>query len=318
MRGGIGSRDSRGGLGASDGLDGLPTLVTAATKGGNGKYLKTAAYDEQGRLVSPIVEGTIGGTTPSPLGTAAAGSSEAVAPVDHVHAMIGSITDTWKVEAATDLGLTPAELICMVFNEPLGSSLTWTGSIASGGSRVFTPDVQGQRVSTGGGAGGAVVLSSGLSTGGTIPMCFLAGAAAKWWVKARMRVNPAGAGAGPVGAGTLLGVSSRSTTANVDASKELFMGVDGAVSTTNFVVTADTGATIDSGVAIDSNVRDHKVWRDGVSTYYSINGAAAVSGTARPGTSGRPTIHVFESAAVLQMVDVYALVFAFPVRALGA
>lgn len=77
------------GVGASasrdDHVHALPSLVTGATKGGTGKYIKTVIYDAYGRITSAIVEGTVGGTTPSNVGTAAEGVSEAVARVDHVH-----------------------------------------------------------------------------------------------------------------------------------------------------------------------------------------------------------------------------------------
>jgi len=142
-----------------------------------------------------------------------------------------------------------------------------------------------------------------------------AGAAFKFWFKARMAINKFAGG--PVGAATVLGIAFRSTGV-ANGTHELVCGVDGAVSTTNFIVTATAGSTMDSGVPIDSNVRDHKIVRvNGTDTLYYIDDVLKVTGNARPNANSHGCLMAFDSAAVAQECDMYLQAMAFPVRALG-
>lgn len=226
---------------------------------------------------------------------------------------VGSIADVWKAEAARDLGIAPADLVFMIIGE--GGSAQGSGLASNGGTRVVSTNGRfGQRLASAGGANGMSNLQFQPFASGVMVQA-TSSATDKWWMKARFGVNM-GSG-GPVGAATVLGGIYKSV-GGVSATRELAMGVYGPVSQTNFVVSGATGGNIDSGVVIDSLVRDHKVYRDGASTYYAIDGGSPLSGSSRPSADSTATMVAFDSAAVNQAVDFFLFAVAFPVRALGA
>lgn len=232
-------------------------------------------------------------------------------------ALIGSIIDAWKLEAARDMGISPAEMIFLPFGDMTSLGPGWTGSNGSGGARTAVTGAFGSRLSTGGGAGGFALFTSASGPTTASFEHVLAGTSAKWWLKSRLAANPAGAGGGPAGAGTSMGIgAAASGGALAAATHELMVGVEGAGA--NFVMTGAAGSTIDSGLPVDALVRDHKGWRDGASSYYQIDSLARVAGSARPSANSRALVLSYDSAAVLQVVDLFVAAVAFPVRALGA
>ncbi len=234
-----------------------------------------------------------------------------------------TITDLWKAEAAADLGLSPSE---MVFIPSGGDSALLTGNwitaIATGGAnRAYSENGLCSNIQTNAaGSGGICQVSPTAVLNGTFQRTH-SPSPVKWWMKFRGRVNPidasAGTNPGAVGAGTVIGMMVRSSLSN-DGTHEMAMGVDGAASLTNFVLTG-TGTTIDSGVAIDALVRDHKSYFDGSLTRYCINGVlVGTPGTVNVAAASRAALTAFDSAAVQQRLQYYVAAVAFPVRALGA
>lgn len=292
---------------------------------------------------SPVFDGTVGGTTPSPVGTGAEGSSGAVARVDHVHgldaalngkivkvtagapaaAVAGtdylaplSISDTWKVEAAADLGVSASDLIFITFGDD--DSSLWSNAVIGSGKRFFCQDAQhGLRFSTEGVANSGFVGTYPVaSLNSTVAQHFPTGLTGKWWMKARMAMNPSGSSGGPAGAATVLGMGARSNTTSTSDQHDLLMGVEGNGG--NFVLNGSAGSSIDSGLVVDALVRDHKGHRDGVNSYYHIDGVLKGTSTVRPATAAQTILLCFDTAATKQVLDIYVAVVAFPVRALGA
>lgn len=300
IRGGLSAVQSRGGLGAVD---------SATAAGASAQYWVAAAdgslSDEKD--VSALV--TNGALIKNAAGVPAA----AVANTDYLTPL--SIADVWRAEAAADLDLLPSEMVFLISGDT--AAATWVGSNGAGGARTAVTGSSGARLSTGGGAGGFALFTSA-SGPPTASFEHLLAGSSKWWLKARFACNYAGSGGGPAGAASVMGIGAVASGQALAAGTphELMIGVDGAGA--NFVMTGGAGVTIDSGVPVDAVVRDHKGWRDGSTSYYQINSGAAVSGSARPSAASRAVVLAYDSAAVLQVVDVFLAAVAFPVRALGA
>lgn len=237
-------------------------------------------------------------------------------PVTDQGGILGSFIDAWKLEAARDLGISPAEMIFIPFCD--NDSTVWVSTAIGSGKRFFPQDApHGLRYSTEGVANSGFVGTYPVaSLNSTVAQHFLTGLTDKWWMKMRMAVNRSGSSGGPAGAATVLGIGARSNTTSTSDQHDLLMGVEGNGG--NFVLNGTAGVSIDSGLAVDALVHDHKGFRDGVNSYYKIDGILKGTSTVRPATAAQAVILGFDTAATKQVVDFYVGAVAFPVRALGA
>lgn len=195
--GGTDSRlsDSRAPSGAATGdLTGTypaPTLaliVTAATKGGSAKLVKSVTYNAKGLMSADAVEAVRG--------------TDFVAPADVKEAELAAFADTLISFAS------PAN----IFDHDIQSR--WVSVVASSGT-VTQGAISKVLLSTGATGGGAAVRTYGSSLGSAFPSVFPGGTSGKWYLEFRARLTTAVSALAIIGVGdeTVLDIGARASIA---------------------------------------------------------------------------------------------------------
>lgn len=221
-----------------------------------------------------------------------------------------NVSEYWRNIAASRLQVKPSDLEWKFQNLAVDGDNGMLITANAGGNRANTT-AKALRLSSGGGAGGQLILTCGGSLTGTIfPKALLNGASQKWWIAAEFSVNTT------IGAGSRVGISCWT-----NAAQQLTMGGDGSASIARFFMKGT--ANIDSGVNLDTNFRVHEGWRDGTNTFYTPSSpfdttaanparVTPVSGTTQPSADCTPGMEASDTAAVLQTGDFRWFAFGTP------
>ncbi len=196
---------------------------------------------------------------------------------------VGGREDWLKEYARQKLGLQQKEIItayqCLSTRgtNGLGLAINVSSAAQTAGNKYYTTPISAVAGARIGYSFGIPGIAAGVVNPGDI-----------WFMEARFSVGTT------MVAATRAGLFSLSATTPV---VEVGMGINGGSSTSKFTLVGASGSDMVSSVSIDTNVMHTLIaWRDGASTYFSVDDEPVVKGNVAPVNNSAPHLLVWDTA----------------------